>query len=340
MRWAVFLLMVCVCGAGHVLAQTDSPEPGGPFGDAIAGASQRVVKLYGATAGREKAYGSGVLISRDGRIVTTLSLMLEGRGLRAVLPDGSVYPAEVSARDEQRQLALLKIEARGLPFFELSDTPELEVGDWVIAAANPFKVADGPEPVSVSVGVLAGRTMLKARHRTQDFSYDGPVLLTDVLVSTPGSAGGALVDERGRLAGLIGRAVIDRRTNTWCNYALPVEQVAAFVAGEEYWPRGESEAGSTKVAASGLLDWGIRLFDVGGRTRPAYVERVRPGSPAWNAGLVPDDLVVAVNDEAVVSCEELRRYVSMLSGSHKLTLVVKRGDEVLMIELEREQVEP
>lgn len=307
-----------------------------PFTEAISSAQQRVVKLYGATLGREKAYGSGVIVSSDGRIVTTLSVMLEGRSLRAVLPDGRALPAQVLARDERRQLALLKIEADDLPFFELTDSQSLTPGDWLIAAANPFKVADGPEPVSVSLGIFSARVKLAARHRRQDFPYDGPVLLTDIIVTTPGSAGGALLDADGRLVGVIGRAVISKRTNTWINYALPIEEVACFVDGDLSHDREGVAAGEARTAPP---DLGIRLFDIGGRTRPAYVERVRPGSPARKAGLLPNDLIVAVQGEPVATCADYRRIVATLTPGRSVNLVVKRGDELVIIDLPTEQTE-
>lgn len=312
---------------------TTKPEPAGQFAEPIAIARRRVVKLYGATVGREKAYGSGVVISRDGRVVTVWSIMLEGRSLRVVLPDGRAFPARVLAHDEQRQLALLKIEADDLPFFELTSSRELTVGDWVIAAANPFKVAEGPEPVSVCVGVLSARANLAARHHAQDFPYDGPVLLTDALIATPGSAGGALVDARGRLVGVIGTAVISRRTNTWVNYALPVEQVAAFVNGEALLP-------AAPARATRPTDLGIRLFDIGGRTRPAYVERVRPASPASAAGLRSDDLIVSLNGQAVATCRDFTRIMAGLRPGQRATLVVKRGDDLTIIELMLEPPAP
>jgi S1-C subfamily serine protease len=306
--------------------------PQGPFGPAIAEAGERVVKLYGAALGREKAYGSGVLVSSDGQIVTALSLMLEGQALRAVLPDGRSFPAQVERRDAGRQLALLKIGAVNLPYFELADSKQLATGDWLIAAANAFKVADGPEPVSISIGVLSGRTDLSARLRAQDFPYDGPVLLTDMIIATPGSPGGAVVDVQGRLVGLIGRTVISKRTNTWVNYALPVEQVAAFLRGEEYRPRAagsETASGADRTP----LSVGMRLFDIGGRTRPAYVERVRPNSPAVWAGVRPDDLVLSVNGETVATCDELRRAFTSAPPGLPLTLVVKRGEALHVCEL-------
>ncbi len=324
--------------AAIVAAQTFAGEldPQSPFADAIAAASQRVVKLYGATLGREKAYGSGVLVSADGRIVTALSLMLEGRTLRAVLPDGRSLPAQVEARDEVRQLALLKIDALNLPYFELGESSRIAPGDWLIAAANTFKVADGPEPVSIAVGVLSGRTQLAARLRSQDFPYDGPVLLPDMIISTPGSPGGAIVSTNGQLVGLIGRAVISKRTNTWLNYALPVEEVAAFLRGEQYRTHAPADVAQAGTAALTPLALGIRLFDIGGRTRPAYIERIRPDSPAARAGLRPDDLVLSVNGQMIATCAEFRQAMAATGPGAARTLVVKRGETLQVCELRLE----
>lgn len=326
---AVILACSLVAGAQDV-------DDASWFGEAIGAARQRVVKLYGAGVGREKAYGSGVLVSADGQIVTALSVLLEGRGLRAVLPDGRTLPAEVVARDERRQLALLKVDAEQLPHFELGRSDELRPGDWVIAAGNPFKVADGPEPVSVSIGLFAGRTELSGRHRARDFPYTGTVLLTDVIVTAPGCAGGALVDREGRLVGVIGRAVISKHTNTWLNCALPVEEVGAFLSGDEQEPAAGGSSQPPTDAARRLGELGICLFDVGGRVRPAYIERVRPDSPAWRSGLRANDLVMSLDGQAVDACADLRRLVSEADPQQRLTLVVKRGDELKLIELAAE----
>jgi serine protease Do len=326
-RAGLFTLLLAGLSLG-ALAAAQPPAADSAFAAAIGVAHQRVVKLHGAAFGREPGYGSGVLISADGRIVTTLSAMLAGRTLRAVLPDGRVLPAEVLMEDEQRHLALLKVAADGLPFFEWGSSAHLAPGDWIISAANPFKVADGPEPVSVGVGTFSARTDLAAVHRAQDFPYEGPVLLVDMVVSTPGSAGGALVDADGRLVGLIGRAVTGKHTGTWINYALPVEEVAQFVRGEPYRPAdGDADA----TAADRLAALGIRLLDLGGRLRPAYIERVCPASPADNAGLRPNDLVVAVNGAVVSSCQDLRRALRPAAGLDSVTLIVKRGDEITVI---------
>jgi len=330
-RAGLFTLLLAGLSLG-ALAAAQPPAADSAFAAAIGVAHQRVVKLHGAAFGREPGYGSGVLISADGRIVTTLSAMLAGRTLRAVLPDGRVLPAEVLMEDEQRHLALLKVAADGLPFFELGSSAHLAPGDWIISAANPFKVADGPEPVSVGVGTFSARTDLAAVHRAQDFPYEGPVLLVDMVVSTPGSAGGALVDADGRLVGLIGRAVTGKHTGTWINCALPVEEVAQFVRGESYRPADDEDP----AASNQFTALGIRLLDLGGRLRPAYIERVRPASPADNAGLRPDDLVVAVDGAVVSSCEDFRRALRLAAEPDHVTLVIKRGDELTVVNLPME----
>ncbi len=197
---------------------------------AIDFARPRVVKLYGDAAGREHGYGVGVIVSADGKIATTTAVMLESAGLRAVLNDGRRFPAKVIARDETHQLALLQIDGDQLTAFELGTSETMQPGDWVLTAGNPFKVADGPEPVSFMRGVFSGRADLAARRRAQDVAYPGQVLLLDAIVSTPGQAGGRVVDAAGRLVGLIGKSVESTRTNTFLNYPIPVETVADFVS--------------------------------------------------------------------------------------------------------------
>lgn len=308
---------------------------GGPLAAAIDETRPRVVKLYGDAAGREHGYGAGIIVSADGKIVTTAAVMLESPSLRAVLSDGRRFPARVLARDDARQLALIQIDAENLAAFALGSSAALEPGDWVIAAGNPFKVADGPEPVSFMRGVFAGRAELAARRRAQDFVYTGPVLLIDVIVSTPGQAGGALVDARGRLVGLIGKAVESTRTNTFVNYAIPVEQVAEFVtAAASGALAGDSGApGESGAAPRPRPDIGIRVFDVGGPDRPAFVERVRPDSPARRADVRVNDLILSLAGAPIGTCADFAAALAKVAPGQKVELLVQRDDQTLLLEL-------
>lgn len=342
LRVTLFGLLTAMCVAGalpsrYAGAAQSAGGSGGPLEAAIARVTPRVVKIFGARIGRDHGYGSGVIISADGRIVTTLSLMLEGQSLKVVTADGVEHPASIVARDEVRQLALLKIGADGLPSFELAASPLPKPGDWVIAAGNPFQVAQGDEPVSIGLGVVSAETTLSGRRRAADYPYTGPVVLVDVLIATPGYAGGALVDLEGRLVGVIGNAVINDLTNTWINYALPTAEIAAFVEAAD---RGETQrvattmgAGAPGEAVAARVDLGIRLFEIGGRNKPAFVERVRMGSPAREAGLQRDDLVLSVNGRTVGDCEAFHAAVSGLKPGDEVELVVKRKNELKTVKL-------
>lgn len=324
-----------------VLPARSADEADSPFAAAIEFARPRVVKVYGAGIGRVADAGAGVIVSADGRIVTALTSMLEGAQLRVVLDDGRRFPAKVVARDDLRQLAELRIETSDLPYFDVKSSAHVNPGDWVLAAANPFKVAEGPEAVSFAAGTLSARAPLAARRRTQDVEFDGTVLLTDVIVATPGSAGGALLDARGQLIGVIGKAVQSSRTNTWLNYALPVEEVAAFL--ERIPAQSPADGGATEAQAPGtekpgeftsnFAHLGLFLFNVGGRTRPAYVERVRAGSASHEAGLRADDLILSVGADQTATCNDFRMSVAKLKPGQRVAIVVKRGEEVKSLEM-------
>lgn len=315
-------------------------EPGDELSTAAAFVQARVVKLTGAAVGSQKGYGSGVIVSPDGQIVTALTPLLEGASIRATLSDGRVLDATVAKRDEPRQLAVLKIAASGLPAFDISAGADAvksgRVGGWVLAAANPFKVAEGAEPVSVSLGTFAGRAPLEARYRRRDVAFRGEVILTDLVVSAPGMAGGALTDLRGQLLGVIGRPVQSEKTNTWLNYAIPSAEIADLLT-DAVTPPAQAAAPWARTPADAdrlLIALGVRLFDVGGRTRPAYVERVRPDSPAAQAGLMADDLLLNVEDVTVTTCEEVRSALTQLPHSARLKLVLKRGSRVESVEID------
>ena len=283
----------------------------------------RVVKIYGGEAGLLAGYGSGVLVSSDGQIVTVLSALLDSSNLRVELASGRQLPARVVARDPQRRLALLQIAAEELPAVTLAAEPPA-VGDWIIAAANAFQVAAGYEPVTLTPGIVAGIAPLEGRRRTQTFRYTGEVLLTDVVLSTPGSAGGGVFNLAGELVGIIGPAVQSRRTGTWLNYAFPAASVAAFLEAAEQGDLAPGPTTDEQPPRAGYL--GLQLLDFVGLDQPAYIERVHRRGPARAAGLRPNDLIVAIDGEPVETCREAGELIDSLAPGETVTMTVKRGE--------------
>lgn len=329
------------------------------FDRAIEVASRRVVKLYGVGAGMQEGYGTGVLVSSDGLVLTVSSLLVEARRILAVTHDGARYGAELLRRDSGRQLALLRLhrldstrrfdetnhdephaqsEPVGpFPFFDLTAEVALKPGDWVIAAGNAFKVADGAERMSIAHGVYSVTTRLDARRRVRDFPYQGECLVIDAITSNPGGPGSALVNLEGAFLGMTGRVVLSNLTHTHLNYAIPRGVLLSFVheaTGRTEDARNEALA---EVPVPQVIDLGIRLSRAGYRTILPFVERVRRGSPAARAGVRRDDLILSINGRAIDSVEDFDAGLEASASGEPVLLVIRRGRRILDVQVETEQ---
>lgn len=307
-------------------ASVYAEEAPGGFSAASDIAQARTAKILGGAIGRTPGYATGLIVSPRGEILTSQGSFLNVDNLRVILPDGGEHQARVVRRSNALQTALLKIEAETPQFFNLSEQANVESGDWILAVSNAFKVADGAEPLSVNVGVISLKTKLDARRGFSEFPYEGDVFLIDAITSNPGAAGGAVVDLRGRLVGMIGKVIEGKTTNTRLNYALPADQLADFVAGKEAAPMIVSSSQQKG-------DLGVRLFALGGRKAPAFIDRVLPGSPAAVAGVKSDDLVISLAGEAVANGGDFQRLSDDVKAGQEVVLEVKRKNMVLMFRL-------
>jgi serine protease Do len=311
-------------------ARADEPPPAGidgAFAEAVATAQQRTVKIYGGAIGRSPGYGTGLIVSATGDILTANGVHLTGQNLRVTLADGTTHEATVARRSQELQSALLTIDAATPEFFDPALAPPAEQGDWILAVSNAFMVADGNEPLSVNIGVLSLRMKLDARRGLQDFPYAADVLLYDAITSNPGAAGGAVVTADGKLVGMIGRVIEAKATNTRLNYAVPVDLLGKFVRGEETTPTTAAATTASKA------DLGIRLFALGGRNAPAFIDAVTPGSPAAQAGLKTDDLVVTIGGQVVRNASDFRRLAAALAVGEEVVIEVKRKNELVSVKL-------
>lgn len=324
------LLIACVALTLVGSAWADEPaipnDIDGAFADAVDHAQKRTVKIFGAAIGRSPGYGTGLIVSPQGDILTAQGVYLAGDSLRVTLPDGTTHFATVKRRSDSLQSALIKIEAETPDYFDLAEHPATEQGDWILAVSNAFKVADGSEPLSVNIGVLSLRMKLDARRGFQDFPYEGEVFLYDAITANPGAAGGAVITADGKLVGMIGRVIESKSTGTRLNYAVPGDLLSAFVRGEETKPMVAATPGQK-------ADLGIRLFALGGRKAPAYIDRVIPGGPAAAAGLRSDDLVVTIGGQVVRDAGDFKRLMDALPVGTEVVVEVKRKNDLLSVRL-------
>lgn len=295
----------------------------------IEASQPKLVKVFGAGAGRIESYATGILVSEEGHVLTTQGAILDGRRVRVLTANGSSYDASVLKRDRKRQLALLKIDAKTPKHFRLSEQPVGQKGDWVLALSNAFRVADKDEPLSVMMGIISLRTSMTAKLNSRDIAYQGELVLIDAITSNPGAGGGAVVTSNGKLVGMIGKIINSSKTNTRLNYAVPNATLYRFVNGLP--EPGAEENGGTTPSKTVVVDWGIRIFRLGGKRDPAYVDRVIAGSPAAAAGIKSDDLIVSIAGTKIGNVRQFEQVIKQPTDGSDQIVVVKRGRELLRL---------
>jgi serine protease Do len=308
--------------------------------------ARRVVKIYGAGGIRGlHAYSTGFLVSPQGHIVTVWSHVLDDDAVTVLLSNGRKLEGKILGAEPTLDLAVLKVEAEDLPYFDLDDASVVGVGTRVLGFSNMFKVATGDEPVSVLHGVIAARTKLTARKGIFETSYNGPVYVVDAITNNPGAGGGVLTTRDGTLVAMIGKELRNAQTNTWINYAIPIGELKTVI-GEIISGKFTSKSGQPELAGNPRrytpLDFGLVMVpDVLVRT-PAFVDAIIPGTPAAQADVRPNDLVLFVNDQLIQSCRTLKDELGVLEAGDTLRLVLRRGNQLISVDmpvLKKETVE-
>jgi serine protease Do len=337
LQFAIFILHFAI------LFLLPRPAAAQSVQDAIASVQPRVVKIFGAGGiANLHAYGTGFLVSSEGHVVTVWSHVLDGDVVNVVLSDGRRFYGKVLGAEPQLDLAVLKIDAEDLPYFDLADTATAGPGVRVLGFTNMYKVATGDEPVSVLHGVIAARTNLTARRGRFEVPYNGPVYVVDAVTNNPGSAGGVLTTYDGRLLGMLGRELRNAESNIWINYVIPIQELRATIDAirtGDFSARPEPVA-EDRTSRYSALDFGIVLVpDVIYRT-PAYIDGIVPGSLADEVDLRPDDLIVFVNNELVQSIRTLQGQLGRLQAEDDLTLIVRRGKQLVSATMRVPRREP
>ncbi len=288
-----------------------------------------IVKIHGASGlATISAYASGVLVSKDGHVLTVDQIMLQPERTRVVLYDGSVHAATLLPPDDRLGVRLLKIDPALVqgelrPLWPAVDTT-FRTGQFVVSLGNCFRLAEFSEKVSATFGVVVGRANTALRYRMTDVKYDGDVILTDAC-NNPGHYGGGLFALDGRWLGLNLKLLDSKETNTMVSAAVPVADLLPYL--EEH-VLGKRRA--VAVVATESAWFGAVLFDKAGRqSPPAYVERVVAGSPAQALGLRNDDLIVRLDDFSIRTCREFADVLAKFAPGQKVHVTWKRGTEVM-----------
>jgi serine protease Do len=323
-----------------------------PFTAATAEVNKRMVKLFGAGGFKGlPSYGTGFLVSPQGHILTVNNHILSTQDLRVHLYDGRLFHAKLIAREPELDVALLKIEEEVdfLPYFDFdkaAQRPRAEPGDWVLAFSNQFQIATRDEPMSVQRGVIAAVADLRGRRGYFDAPFAGEAYFLDCIACNPGAAGGIITTRKGELLGILGRELMNAVSDSWINYAVPIQataeirredkvvkvDLATFVREAMAGKYKQSDERKQKHEDKGGYD-GIVLVVNAVATTPPYVEEIVPASPAAKAGLLPDDLIVYVEGELVSTIKAYRDLMRQYAPGAELRLQVQRGNRLESIKL-------
>jgi serine protease Do len=372
MQLCTRMIVVMIC-AWVIWVAPNGVTAADPFHQVAEKANKRLVKIFGAGGfSRLNNFGTGILVSREGHILTVASQLLDTPDLVVHLYDGQRLRAQVLVVEPELDAALLKIRVEGkrtdepsgldLDYYDIAaaaQRPRAAVGDWVLALSNTFEIALRDEPLSLQRGVVMAYTKMAGRRGVFEFPYAGDVYIVDAITNNPGAAGGALLDRQGNLLGIIGRELRNTLSDTWMNYAIPVQAVVEVRTRETIKDsdgktheqertvqislvdfvtkgmRGEYKPVSRSPTVVGEGGWHGIIFvpNVLERT-PAFVEDVVPGSPAAQAGLRPDDLISFVDGEPVVSIKAFQDWIRKNTRpGTTIRLEVRRGEALQTIEL-------
>lgn len=299
---------VYVRGSVTVRSPFDDPVLRQLFGDRLGMPQERM----------QSSLGSGVLVSREGIIVTNTHVIKVGTRaeIRVVLADKREFDAKVILQDEKADIAILRIEGGegNFPFLQFSNSDDLEVGDMVLAIGNPFGVGQ-----SVSQGIVS------ALGRSLGPRTSAPAFIQTDAAVNPGNSGGALVDLSGRLVGINTAILSGSGASHGIGFAVPSNLVKVFVdsaiAGrkvERPWLGARVESISRGSAVGLGLD----------RAAGAIVSRVTPGGPAAEARLEPGDVIIAVDDVAIADAQELQyRLTTRGVGTQAKLTIVRQGKQ-------------
>ncbi len=265
-----------------------------------------------------EASGSGVIISTDGYIVTNNHVVAESDAISVTLNDKRTFNASIVGTDPSTDLAVIKIDAKDLPYLLYGNSDNVQIGEWVLAVGNPFNLTS-----TVTAGIVSA----KARNINILGSPDGSsiesFIQTDAAVN-PGNSGGALVNTNGELVGI--NAAIASGTGYYAGYSFAIPaNIVRKVAGDliEY---GTIQRGFLGVSIR-ELDSQLAKDEGIADIRGVYVADVTESGAAKGAGVRAGDIILNIEGIQVNSTSELLELIGQHRPGDKVNLAVKRGDK-------------
>lgn len=267
--------------------------------------------------------GSGVIINADGYIVTNNHVVKDADEVEVALYDNRTYKAKVIGTDPDTDIAVIKIEEKGLPFLSFVDSNNSKVGEWVLAVGNPFNLNS-----TVTAGIISakGRAInILSRNTEQGSTAIESFIQTDAAIN-PGNSGGALVNLQGGLLGI--NTAIASPTGSYSGYGFAVPSNIVSKIVEDLIEFGVVQRGWLGVSITSVNSQLADERDLEVNSG-AYISAFAEQSSAKEAGLKEGDVVVKIDDKPIRSNTALIEYIGTRRPGDKVNITVNRNGKEL-----------
>ncbi|WP_297727912.1 DegQ family serine endoprotease [Limnohabitans sp. Rim8] len=254
-----------------------------------------------------KGVGSGFVLSSDGYIMTNAHVVEGADEVLVTLTDKREFKARIVGADKRTDVAVVKIQATGLPAIKVGDVSRLKVGEWVMAIGSPFGLEN-----SVTAGIVSAK-----QRDTGDYL---PFIQTDVAIN-PGNSGGPLINMRGEVVGITSQIYSRSGGFMGISFAIPMDE--AIRVSDQLRQNGHVTRGRIGVQIGDVTKEVAESIGLGS-AQGAFVRGIESGSPADKAGLEPGDIITRFDGKPIEKATDLPRLVGNTKPGTRSNLVVFR----------------
>ena len=296
----------------HVTTQYEMANSRDPFFELFNGGSPLT----------QIATGSGVIISEDGYIVTNNHVLDRADKIEITLNNERIYIAEVIGKDPNTDLALIKINEKGLPFINFSNSDDVKIGEWVLAVGNPFNLTS-----TVTAGIISAKArninILQRGSVNKDFPLES-FIQTDAAVN-PGNSGGALVSATGNLIGI--NTAIASQTGSYTGYSFAIPSNIVKKVTEDLLEYGVVQRAFIGVSIQNVNQQVADDYKLP-NLKGVMVNGITKDGAAKFAGIKVNDIILKVGAIEVNDVPELQEQIGSFRPGEKASITIRRGSEI------------
>jgi serine protease Do len=272
---------------------------------------------------RPRGVGSGFILSSDGFVMTNAHVVEDASEVMVTLPDKREFKARIIGADKRTDVAVVKIDATGLPALKVGDVSKLRVGEWVMAIGSPFGLEN-----TVTAGIVSAK-----QRDTGDYL---PFIQTDVAIN-PGNSGGPLINMRGEVVGINSQIYSRSGGFMGISFSIPIDE--AIRVSEQLRTTGRVSRGRIGVQIDRVSKEVAESIGLGA-AQGALVRSVEAGSPGEKAGVEAGDIITKFDGKAVDKPSDLPRMVGNTKPGTRSTLTVFRRGASRDLSVTVAEIEP